>query len=93
MPKLYTQTFTVAGRGEFPLDMLRRDTCYPADGTAVEIITNTLKGNRPARNAPAFRVDLVRVVNTTVAWPTEGRWASFGWVVVNGSVVSEKVAA
>ena len=73
MNKLYT--FTVTGRGRFPMDMLRYDCAYPAgSGDGIEI---------------AYTLD--RSVGSGDTWhtvqlnshksPTPARWASFGWIV------------
>jgi hypothetical protein len=61
-------TYTVEGRGEFPLDMLRRDQAWPADTRSALAI-----GERGRR-----RVTLTAAVARHVA---VARWASFGWRV------------
>lgn len=61
--------FTVEGRGEFPLDMLRYDSCYPR---FVEDVTK-MRGNE--------RRSIAMVTQSQFA-PTAGRWKSFGWKVV-----------
>lgn len=65
------QDFIVSGRGEFPIDMLRYDECFPADGASASIITSTLTGF----NAPkAWEVKL-RTARTF--GPAVDRWDSF----------------
>ena len=60
--------FTVVGRGEFPLDMLRYDQAWPvADGS---FASHT--GRR-----------FVRMGCVQRGGPTIARWASFGWTVVD----------
>lgn len=68
-------TFTVSGVGHFPLDMLRYDGCFPADGGAVTRIQGALDYVRMP-NEPVE----IRLVSLAHA-PTEGRWRSFGWHV------------
>lgn len=70
--------FTVEGRSEFPLDMLRYDRCFPRTGVDVEMM------ERPPEmlNSPR-RVTLVALARDSKWWePTQGRWQSFNWSVV-----------
>lgn len=60
--------FVVAGRGEFPTDMLRYDECWPANAESALAIH--LRGRRVA----TFRT--LRSLNVHPK-----RWASFGWEV------------
>lgn len=74
-----THVFVVEGSGKFPLDMLRRDKCYPRN----EGDSNELERDHRAGR----RVCLERVVigerTEGAHWqPTIGRWESFGWRVV-----------
>lgn len=73
---IYVHTFTVRGRGTFPLDMLRRDKCYPRQET---------DSNAMRREQGADTRDVqVQHVTTGAHWhPCFGRWASFGWEVVS----------
>ena len=61
-------TFTVRGKGQFPFDMLRYDTCWP-------------KFESP--DVPALtRTDEERSLTMQgLREPTEDRWRSFGWRV------------
>lgn len=74
--KKYIHRFTVAGAGKFPLDMLRRDHCWPACETdaAIASYEGGLNGER--------RVTLSHGVDRYLWHPTYDRWASFGWDVV-----------
>lgn len=65
----------VSGRGEFPIDMLRRDSCSPATETDSMLISQTFKQYgyweiyvkvRPLSNAKSHN-----------PW-TNDRWTSFG---------------
>ena len=67
----YEVKFTVKGAGEFPIDMLRYDSCYPLSQEDVN----------------KFWWDEVREVTLISvkrckSGPTEGRWNSFGWKVI-----------
>lgn len=61
-------TFRMTGTGSFPLDMLRYDGCYPADGYSVGIIEHSIQGSVREWN--------VRLCSNRE--PCIGRWASFG---------------
>lgn len=68
-------TFVVQGTGQFPIDMLRYDSCIPAteaDSQAIE------SAHRPQRTPR--RVTLALRGHATA--PTRGRWESFGWSIV-----------
>ncbi len=71
---VYTQSFTVEGRSDFPVDMLRYDNCYPDTS---EDAVNMLSDEPEPR-----QVKLRRLVFNKTQMPTEGRWSSFGWKVV-----------
>lgn len=68
---MFTRSFTVRGRGTFPFDMLRYDTCHPA--TAEDAIKLGEKDLRVVR--------LTMQTRTKIRVPTEDRWTSFGWTV------------
>ena len=63
--------FKVTGRGNFPLDMLRYDECYPVFESDIPL----MRGNAttPTRTVALW-------TNKKVG-PTEARWESFGWSV------------
>jgi hypothetical protein len=78
MPKKADIKFTVEGRGDFPLDMLRYDRCFPRTGTDAETILppEHLRGPRC--------VTLVALARDSRWWePERGRWISFGWTVID----------
>lgn len=76
---VYTHVFVVEGSGLFPVDMLRRDKCYPRnEGDSNELAREQLAGRRVA-------LEHVATGERTEGayWqPTLGRWESFGWRVV-----------
>jgi len=75
--------FTVEGRGNFPLDMLRYDRCFPRTGDDVMMMETQPEYLRSPRC-----VTLLALSRESRYWqPTVGRWASFGWSVVNVEVI------
>jgi hypothetical protein len=74
MAKFYT--FKATGSGEFPVDMLRYDGCYPR---TTEDACNLKLGEFDRKERRT--VELVMVVDSKDRVPTERRWASFGWAV------------
>ena len=76
-PKLYVTTFSVQGRGAFPVDMLRYDECYPASEREAGKLEHHERGHRT--------VTLRAKHETPYYSLTEERWASYGWTVLPGS--------
>ena len=75
MAKEYRYSFTVQGHMEFPLDMLRYDACWPyRESEDVPAIAASLN--------PRVKTETRKVSLVGVKQPTEGRWASFGWRVL-----------
>lgn len=72
--KVYIQQLVVEGAGEFPWDMLRYDSCWPAD----ERESPKLQTHRTEKRS----VELTRMTRNTRG-PNERRWKSFGWTVVS----------
>ncbi len=70
---LLIRRFTVSGRGEFPLDMLRYDCCWPRTSE-----DSALMGASGERHVVLNRYTEGR--HGPVA--TEGRWRSFCWDVI-----------
>ena len=65
-------TFTVAGKGTFPLDMLRYDQCWPKAPKDADEIKSEGESFRSARTV------------TLQSWKgeaTAARWSSYGWEV------------
>lgn len=68
-------TFSVEGRGSFPVDMLRYDQCWPTSEVDASHVMATFERRTGVREA--------RIVFLTgLTTPTDGRWESFGWRVV-----------
>jgi len=64
--------FTVIGKLGFPLDMLRYDSCYPADQESVAQIYDSIVDRDYKK---PYRVTLLG------SGPTVARWKSFLWKV------------
>lgn len=70
---MYYHTFLVTGRGEFPFDMLRYDSCFPVDAGTPGLYSVSNRNVRAIKMASWQR---------NKYWaPTTGRWSSFGWSV------------
>lgn len=77
---MWITSFRVEGSGDFPLDMLRYDTCYPLDENAL-LSTDLLRAEA------GENVERVVYLEKRHAYKPEGhvtdrRWASFGWRVI-----------
>ena len=74
-------TYRVCGKGNFPTDMLRYDMAYPADGESAERLAfDALLGDDAYH---AWRSKYRIVTLKSARHPTEARWSSFGWMVLN----------
>jgi hypothetical protein len=67
-------TWTVRGSGDFPIDMLRYDQCWPQSEVGSAVIHGSFR-SRGLRLRTVNLSSLKRV-------PTTGRWKSFGWEVI-----------
>jgi hypothetical protein len=89
--KLYPVTATVEGAGEFPIDMLRYDACWPASERDSAILLDSMNGSgrrkvqlyhytesAPARLDPRDPEYMGARVGLTPA-----RWRSFSWRIVS----------
>lgn len=79
MPK-YRHKLTVSGSGNFPLDMLRYDQCWPESQFDVEKI------GYDADRIPR-PVSVVAVTDNKTSPFREDRWRSFGWQPQGGEVI------
>jgi hypothetical protein len=74
---MIVKKFEVEGSGEFPIDMLRYDQCWPTDtADALKI--------RPAYGGDGSGLERRTIsLSTTGKYvPTRGRWDSFTWRVI-----------
>jgi len=71
--------FTVEGKRDFPLDMLRYDLCRPATESDSTLINTTIVFPYVSgrKDKPTFTIRLKGLKPPTVA-----RWHSFGWAVL-----------
>jgi len=76
-----TYRYTVTGNTQFPVDMLRYDACYPVSSEGASTITMSFRRFPEDAKGP-FTVELVGLHP-----PTDARWRSFAWTVVNPSTV------
>ena len=77
--KFYPISFVVEGRGDFPLDMLRYDSCFPAAPDDAAAIANSLDLERRTRGVTRVRLYARAATRDGL---TPARWASFLWNVV-----------
>ena len=75
-------TFTVKGRGRFPIDMLRYDGAYPTFGSDAGAIDGSLDDRFESYMKPWT----VELTGWGLGAPTVARWESFGCKVthING---------
>ena len=99
---MWIHDFTVTGTYDFPLDMLRYDSCHPLRGEDVAELADSL--DREARHnrfhppegvqrGKPYEVRLRRHGSTKFdAERVEaGRWNSFMWAVMQGSTETRKI--
>jgi len=78
--------FTVEGSGDFPFDMLRYDHCWP-EGEAESYKISLTYANCNSREDDTYPgLRRVTLQSDSPHAPTEGRWRSFTWRVLPGSV-------
>lgn len=73
--------FTVEGSDNFPLDMLRYDACYPVGSESIDGML--FSANPRLRSIYAEDGRKFQVILRSEHEPTDGRWESFGWKVIN----------
>lgn len=78
MAMQYVHVIKVSGSLPFPIDMLRYDRCTPNTEADSGHISTSMDAD-----SGSVTVELMKV-NSQVKWqPTEGRWLSFGWKVLD----------
>jgi hypothetical protein len=85
MAKIFVTTYQVMGNGRFPMDMLRYDSSWPKGSSDAFAIERRNDGER----GPSEPITLVHWSGSRQWQPTHGRWSSFSWVVVAGSVETQ----
>jgi hypothetical protein len=78
MARKYYQTFVVVPAFEFPLDMLRYDSCFPESEQESGKIFDNL-----AYNVTGQEIKIARYVDGKKYMPTIERWESFNCKVSN----------
>jgi hypothetical protein len=81
---MYKTVYTMAGRGSFPVDMLRRDRCFPAterDSMTIAAADSVASFSRDLANLP--KVTLCAYHEYPDWEPNFSRWASFDWGLVS----------
>ncbi len=87
----YKTTFVVEGTSDFPIDMLRYDSCYPYTGSDVSGVTSPERFCSAENLSAHRRVKLCTVHNGRIPNLTPDRWRSFGWRIVDGETRTDKV--
>jgi len=73
----YGWIFVVEGSGNFPLDMLRRDRCFPLDEGETYYMRH--------HNSEKVQITL----KTHQPYITHKRWESFSWKVIHASPLTK----
>ena len=70
--------YTVRFSGVFPMDMLRHDCAFPADGESAAAIATSLDpfARSELRQREGHTMQTVKLIGLIT--PTMGRWSSFG---------------
>jgi hypothetical protein len=92
MKQKYLIEFRVRGRGEFPHDMLRYDSCEPRCSDDKAAMTVAPEDRLHYLKTPR-EIELVAYSETRWAAdrkPKEDRWKSFGWEVIRREVTKLK---
>lgn len=82
-------TFEVEGKGNFPGDMLRYDSCYPVGPRDVEAVFlqegpgRSLSWEGSWKSSPPRKIRLSIMSITRNSKPTRERWRSLEWPVVS----------
>lgn len=80
--KVYVTTFSVGGRSDFPLDMLRYDNCYPARSEDAAAIVATIA--RYDGEHETIKLEKRHAGKDPNLTPD--RWASFVWSLDRDSI-------
>lgn len=69
----------------FPIDMLNYDSCYPSsDSDSISRINNSLTEFISDKDFESKPITLIHISHGNKNWkPTNARWESFGYKVVN----------
>jgi hypothetical protein len=79
---MYVTYFEVTGTGNFPFDMLRYDTCFPARQEDTARFLEPERDKGAMKKFKSQRSIRLCALSHNPKWsPTFQRWASFGWGV------------
>ena len=84
---VFRQRFEVEGHGQFPVDMLRYDACFPDSEIDSGKIDRSLDGS----SIGTWRVRLMRFVWRKSDVPTSDRWKSFLVKVDPATIQTERM--
>ena len=89
----YVQTFKVRGSGNFPLDMLRYEQCFPdTSEDSINMASVGTVGTIYGEDIPPTRnITLRRYTIERFRPVSRARWSSFGWQYVNASLSERKL--
>jgi len=88
----YITEFQVTGRLDFPVDMLRYDSCYPTRTEDALAIVRCRRCDRPEKGSPLPVITLSTWhLTKNVTGLESARWSSFGWHIVEHSIHTRKV--
>lgn len=75
-------SFTVTGTGPFPMDMLRADSCWPANKESVAAMRASWFGVRELEDGTPDLSPVVWSIRLAKGgFPTARKWAAVGWPV------------
>ena len=74
-----TRTFAVEGADAFPIDLLRRDRCWPATAADAHSIALDFDVDDPAKS----HIRYVRLETEAAHAPTRSTWRARGWPVID----------
>lgn len=84
--RMYSHRITVEGNFQFPIDMLRYDECHPAGETDSGKIMRTFE---PGGLTEKEKILVIHHDSYKHWEPTRARWGSFGWTVVDHTVITQ----
>ena len=87
---LYRTHFSVIGSFDFPLDMLRYDSCFPVDTESADAIDNSTGTKQQVKKRLTVKLSKLHFGKDPHLTPD--RWSSFLWVIDHRSIITEKMS-
>lgn len=83
---MWMHEFSVINTSQFnfPVDMLRYDSCYPGDQESASKMMLADGIYNKGRDKQELVIRLKHLDDRKDWYPTEGRWKSFGWNILHG---------